>query len=270
MSKVSKPDQVNFVTLTKSGLRQVRIMYVPDKVGFKVYVVGVDIGNIFGIIPRSMHYYIKRYCKDIIKCGVPSPSGYQNTTLISNKEVSKLIDIFAKDPITILKDDDGKIDDDRVTWLQTYNVANVKRKVLDPFIRDPFSKYKTEFEQAKLATKAMISDSDWEKLYLDSLAGTYLDCQRDILLNANNVSQEFKNRELFYFKELNLVVYKSKYSNFEDREYEVFIKDMFSDVNPVTGVRNVVDVVKIPRIVTKDYIESLMIGSLFQRLYKEY
>ena len=142
--------------------------------------------------------------------------------------------------------------------------------MLDPFIRDPFSKYKTEFEQAKLATKAMIADSDWEKLYLDSLTGTYLDCQRNILLNANNVSQEFKNRELFYFKELNLVVYKSKYSNFEDREYEVFIKDMFSDVNPVTGVRNVVDVVKIPRIVTKDYIESLMIGSLFQRLYKEY
>ena len=58
--------------------------------------------------------------------------------------------------------------------------------------------------------------------------------------------------------------------NLTDREYEVFIKDMFSDVNPVTGVRNVVDVVKIPRIVTKDYIESLMIGSLFQRLYKEY
>ena len=26
---------------------------------------------------------------------------------------------------------------------------------------------------------------------------------------------------MFYFKELNLVVYKSKYSNFEDREYEV-------------------------------------------------
>lgn len=264
MSKVIKPDKVNFVTLTKSDTGQVRIMYLPDKTGFKVYAVGVDIGNIFEIIPRSMHYYIKRYCKDTIKCGVPSSSGYQNTTLISNKEVASLIDIFAKDPMIISTNDEGKIDDERVSWLETYNVSKVKKKALDPFIRDPFTKYKLEFEQAKLATKAMLSDSDWEKLYLDSLSGSYLDCQRNIF-NKNT-----DNREVFYFKELNIVVYKSKNSKLEDEEYEDYLKDVFNNINPVTGVKEIVDIIRIPRVVTKDYIESLMVGSLFQRLYNQY
>ena len=259
---------VKFITFTHSSAYQVRAMYYLKNEKSPVYVAAVDIGNLFDLSPRNLRYYVKTYCNPHAeKRWVPSSSGYQQTLIISNKDVSKLVKVLSK-----RKDWNG-FDENKVGWLKGYNLCYTGNSKINKYLDNPFIRYKSDILQATQATQALISD-DIE--YFKSLGeGKHFEIEeansaytvrgndgKSHIVNLERASENF-----LYFKNIDALAYRATSSKYEDDCFEKYVCSAFNNVKSNNGNNNYTNIIKLPRVVTYDYVESLVIGSLLQSIY---
>lgn len=258
---------VKFITFTYSSVYQVRAMYYFKNEKSPVYVAAVDIGNLFDLSPRNLRYYVKAYCNPHAeKRWVPSSSGYQQTLIISNKDVSKLVKVLSK-----RKEWNG-FDEKKVEWLKGYNLCYLDNKKINKYFENPFIRYKSEISQATQATQALISDN---VEYFKSLGeGKHFEIEISDVYTVRGsdgenhvVNLERASENFLYFKNIDAIAYRSTSSKYDDDCFERYVCSALNNVKLNNGNNTYTNIIKLPRVVTYDYVESLVVGSLLQGVH---